>query len=124
MEGWRDEDTALLTHGRGVKERGRTTERSLEESNSREWGTACAVKKPQHPAEREEDSALASFWFLNFDEEMTTLDWIIAGHFSDTDTCYCPPSDSMLVPTLFPCYCSFNRQILGITQQAFVKLAA
>lgn len=60
MERWRDEDTALLAHGRGVKERGRPTECSLEESNSREWGTACAVKKPQHPAEREEDSALAS----------------------------------------------------------------
>ena len=61
MKGWRDEDTALLAHGRGVKERGRPTERSLEESNSREWGTACAVKKPQHQAEREEDSAPASF---------------------------------------------------------------
>lgn len=90
MEGWRDEDTALLTRGRGVKERGRPTERSLEESNSREWGTACAVKKPQHPAEREEDSALASFLLsCNFDEKMTALVWIIVGYFSDRDTCYC-----------------------------------
>lgn len=33
--------TQLSSHaGRGVKERGRPTERSLEESNSREWGTA------------------------------------------------------------------------------------
>lgn len=63
MKEWRDEDIALLACGRGVKERGRPTERSLEKSNSREWGTACAVKKPQHQAEREEDSALASFAF-------------------------------------------------------------
>lgn len=61
MEGWRDEDTVLLTHSRGVKERDGPTECSLEESNSGEWGTACAVKKPQHPAEREEDAALATF---------------------------------------------------------------
>ena len=63
MEGWRDGGmkTQLSSHtGRGVKERGGPTERSLEESNSREWGTACAVKKPQHPAEKEEDSAPAS----------------------------------------------------------------
>lgn len=44
--------TQLSSHaGRGVKERGRPTERRLEESNSREWGTACAEKKhpPPHP---------------------------------------------------------------------------
>lgn len=44
-EGWKDGDTALLTHGRGVKERGRPTERSLEESNSGEWGGQPALWK-------------------------------------------------------------------------------
>lgn len=94
--GWRDGGmkTQLSSHTRPRCERTRQANRMQPGGVRRQGvgrGTACAVKKPQHPAERE-DSALASFWSLNFDGEMTTLGWIIVGHFSDTDTCYFPPT--------------------------------
>lgn len=93
-EGWKDGDTALLTHGWGVKERGRPTERSLEESNSGEWGDSLRCERAPTPSWEGGGFSSGQLCSLNFAGEMTVLSRAIAGHHPDTDT-YLPQPGSM-----------------------------
>ena len=87
MEGWRHSSP----HTRPRCERTRQANRT-QPGGVQQQGVGDSLRCEKAPTPSWEGGGFSSgqFWSLNFDEEMTTLGWIIVGQFSNADTCYCP----------------------------------